>query len=113
MFSVLREEFASLFQTFSRSDPPGKAPLTRGRYVFQKKRSTQTFNAQARQLKGFCIPSLPLDGPGGVVIFQLGSRGDARALDALERRLERDLGLQEPKLAAQLPNMAVHQITAV
>ena len=34
---VLREEFAFLFQTFSRSDPPGKAPLTRGRYVFQKK----------------------------------------------------------------------------
>ena len=38
VFSVLREEFASLFQTFSRSDPPGKAPLTRGRYVFQKKK---------------------------------------------------------------------------
>ena len=38
VFFVLREEFASLFQTFSRSDPPGKAPLTRGRYVFQKKR---------------------------------------------------------------------------
>ena len=37
VFFVLREEFASLFQTFSRSDPPGKAPLTRGRYVFQKK----------------------------------------------------------------------------
>ena len=34
VFFVLREEFASLFQTFSRSDPPGKAPLTRGRYVF-------------------------------------------------------------------------------
>ena len=32
---VLREEFAFLFQTFSRSDPPGKAPLTRGRYVFR------------------------------------------------------------------------------
>ena len=30
---VLREEFAFLFQTFSRSDPPGKAPPTRGRYV--------------------------------------------------------------------------------
>ena len=26
----------SLFQTFSRSDPPGKAPLTRGRYVLKK-----------------------------------------------------------------------------
>ena len=36
VFFVLREEFAFLFQTFSRSDPPGKAPLTRGRYVFQK-----------------------------------------------------------------------------
>ena len=35
---VLREEFAFLFQTFSRSDPPGKAPLTRGRYVFKKKK---------------------------------------------------------------------------
>ena len=33
---VLREEFAFLFQTFSRSDPPGKAPLTRGRYVKKK-----------------------------------------------------------------------------
>ena len=31
---VLREEFASLFQTFSRNDPPGKAPPSRGRYVF-------------------------------------------------------------------------------
>ena len=38
VFFVLREEFAFLFQTFSRSDPPGKAPLTRGRYVFQKKK---------------------------------------------------------------------------
>ena len=38
VFFVLREEFAFLFQTFSRSDPPGKAPLTRGRYVFKKKR---------------------------------------------------------------------------
>merc|ERR1711965_636815 len=27
-----------LFQTFSRSDPPGKAPLTRGRYVFKKEK---------------------------------------------------------------------------
>ena len=34
---MLREEFAFLFQTFSRSDPPGKAPLTRGRSVFEKK----------------------------------------------------------------------------
>ena len=35
---MLREEIAFLFQTFSRSDPPGKAALTRGRYVFQKKK---------------------------------------------------------------------------
>merc|ERR1739848_492049 len=35
---VLREEFAFSFQSFSRSDPPGKAALTRGRYVFQKKK---------------------------------------------------------------------------
>ena len=38
---VLREEFAFLFQTFSRSDPPGKAALTRGRYVFQKKKEKE------------------------------------------------------------------------
>merc|ERR1712159_744153 len=35
---VLREEFAFLFQTFPRSDPPGKAPLTRGRYVFSREK---------------------------------------------------------------------------
>ena len=34
---VIRDEFAFLFQSFSRSDPPGKAALTRGRYVFQKR----------------------------------------------------------------------------
>ena len=34
---VLREEFAFLFQTFSRNDPPGKAPPSRGRSVFLKK----------------------------------------------------------------------------
>ena len=34
--SRFREEFAFLFQTFSRSDPPGKAQLTRGRYVKKK-----------------------------------------------------------------------------
>ena len=34
---VLRDEFAFSFQIFSRSDPPGKAALARGRYVFQKK----------------------------------------------------------------------------
>ena len=44
VFSVLREEFASMFQTFSRSDPPGKAPLTRGRYVFQKKKKKKKKN---------------------------------------------------------------------
>ena len=38
---MLREEFAFLFQTFSRSDLPGKAPLTRGRYVFQKKKKKE------------------------------------------------------------------------
>ena len=32
------EEFASLFQTFSRNDLPGEAALARGRYVFQKKK---------------------------------------------------------------------------
>ena len=37
VFFVRREEFAFLFQTFSRSDPPGKAPLTRGRYVLKKR----------------------------------------------------------------------------
>ena len=36
MILVLREEFAFLFQTFSRIDPPGQAPPTRGRYVFKK-----------------------------------------------------------------------------
>merc|ERR1712078_377040 len=34
---VLRDEFAFSFQSFSRSDPPGKAALARGRYVFQKR----------------------------------------------------------------------------
>ena len=34
----LREDFASLFQTFSRNDLPGEAALARGRYVFQKKK---------------------------------------------------------------------------
>ena len=38
---VLREEFAFLFQTFSRSDPPGKAPLTRGRYVIKKEKEKE------------------------------------------------------------------------
>ena len=33
---VLREEFAFLFQTFSRNDLPGEAPPTRGRSVFKK-----------------------------------------------------------------------------
>ena len=35
---ALREEFAFLFQTFSRNDPPGKAPPSRGRSVFNKKK---------------------------------------------------------------------------
>ena len=38
VFFVRREEFAFLFQTFSRSGPPGKAPLTRGRDVFKKRK---------------------------------------------------------------------------
>ena len=33
---MLREEFAFLFQTFSRNDPPGKAPPSRGRSVLKK-----------------------------------------------------------------------------
>ena len=33
---VLREEFALMFQTFSRNDPPGKAPPSRGRSVLKK-----------------------------------------------------------------------------
>ena len=37
VFLVLREEFAFLFQTFSRTDHPGQAPPTRGRSVFKKK----------------------------------------------------------------------------
>ena len=35
---VLREEFAFLFQTFSRNDLPGEAPLSRGRSVFKKEK---------------------------------------------------------------------------
>ena len=35
---VLREEFAFLFQTFSRNDLPGEAPPTRGCSVFKKKK---------------------------------------------------------------------------
>ena len=41
VYSVLREEFASLFQTFSRNDLPGEAALLRGRYVFKKKRKSR------------------------------------------------------------------------
>ena len=40
---VLREEFGFLFQTFSRSDPPGKALLTRRRYVFKKREKEKEF----------------------------------------------------------------------
>ena len=43
VFFVLREEFAFLFQTFSRSDPPGKAPLTRGRYVLKKEKKKKIY----------------------------------------------------------------------
>ena len=39
---VLREAFAFLFQTFSRSGPPGQAPPTRGRYVFKKRKKYYT-----------------------------------------------------------------------
>ena len=34
---MLREEFALMFHTFSRTDPPGKAPPSRGRSVEKKK----------------------------------------------------------------------------
>ena len=44
VFSVLREEFASLFQTFSRNDLPGEAALARGRYVFLKKEKGGNLN---------------------------------------------------------------------
>ena len=40
---VLREEFAFLFQTFSRNDLPGEAPPTRGRSVFFKMSSSYAF----------------------------------------------------------------------
>jgi len=51
VFFVLREEFAFLFQTFSRSDPPGKAPLTRGRYVFQKKEKKKKEKKEKKKKK--------------------------------------------------------------
>ena len=44
VFFVLREEFAFLFQTFSRNDPPGKAPPSRGRSVLKKKGRTKEGN---------------------------------------------------------------------
>ena len=48
---VLREEFAFLFQTFSRNDPPGKAPPSRGRSVF-KKRKKKKGNASCSPSEG-------------------------------------------------------------
>ena len=39
VFFVLREEFAFLFQTFSRNDPPGQAPPSRGLMSYFKKDS--------------------------------------------------------------------------
>ena len=41
---VLREEFAFLFQTFSRNDRPGEAPPSRGRSVFKKKNAKCLLN---------------------------------------------------------------------
>ena len=38
---VLREEFVLMFQPFSRNDPPGKAPPSRGRSVSQKNEKKQ------------------------------------------------------------------------
>ena len=35
---VLRKEFAFMFKTFSRNDPPGKAPPSRGCSVFKKRK---------------------------------------------------------------------------
>ena len=45
---VLREEFAFLFQTFSRNDLPGEAPLSRGRSVFKKKCTTGITSSRTR-----------------------------------------------------------------
>ena len=44
VYSVLREEFASLFQTFSRNDLPGEAALARGRSVFKKEKREKIAN---------------------------------------------------------------------
>ena len=49
----LREEFASLFQTFSRNDLPGEAALARGRFVFQKKKRKKKIFAQIPQILNF------------------------------------------------------------
>jgi hypothetical protein len=68
---MLREEFAFMFQTFSRNDPPGKAPPSRGRSVFKK---TIDFNFKMGFLRNYIeiknyfkinLPDslLPLPGP--------------------------------------------------
>ena len=46
---VLREEFALLFQTFSRNDLPGEAALARGRSVFKKGRKKKKFVSLRRK----------------------------------------------------------------
>ena len=46
---VLRDEFAFSFQIFSRSDPPGKAALARGRYVFQKEKKEKKEKGEEKE----------------------------------------------------------------
>ena len=53
---MLREEFAFLFQTFSRSDPPGKAPLTRGRYVLKKEKKRKKIRIRLSHTGGVATP---------------------------------------------------------
>ena len=48
---VLREEFAFLFQTFSRNDLPGEAPLSRGRSVFKKGKKTKEKKTGGKEQK--------------------------------------------------------------
>ena len=43
---VLRDEFAFMFQTFSRNYPLGKAPPSRGRSVFLKKEEPYSLDEQ-------------------------------------------------------------------
>ena len=47
---VLREEFAFLFQTFSRNDLPGEAPPTRGRSVFKKRKEKRKKDREKKLL---------------------------------------------------------------